>query len=161
MVGRQQKQGLTSTYSPISEREHEGGDDDDVNDVVYEEAGSVGGCACFRLFCFGWNRENEEEKSHMLQGEKEPWLVKELKKLKEFSEVVAGPKWKNFIRKIGKLCNEKKSKTQFQYSPESYALNFACDDDHDDLVCSFPSRFAPQAFQRSTEKGCFLIITYK
>ncbi|KAL2464425.1 uncharacterized protein Fot_52381 [Forsythia ovata] len=158
MAGSQQKQGLMSTYSPISELEHEGGgDDDDVNDVVYEEAGSVGGCACFRLFCFGWNRENQEEKSHLLQGDKEPWLVKELKKLKEFSEVVAGPKWKNFIRKIGKLCNAKKSKTQFQYSPESYALNFACDDDDDDddLVRSFPSRFAPQAFNDQQRKAAF------
>ncbi|CAA2972152.1 uncharacterized protein LOC111387520 [Olea europaea var. sylvestris] len=149
MAASQQKQGFISTYSPIIEREHEADDDNDVN----KETPSAGGCAFFRSLCFGWNGENEGDESHLLQGgevEKETWLVKKLKKLKEFSEVVAGPKWKNFIRKIGKLCNAKKSKTQFQYSPESYALNFNGEDDDDEedyhLVHSFSARFAPQAF---------------
>ncbi|CAI9765778.1 unnamed protein product [Fraxinus pennsylvanica] len=159
MAGRQQKQGFMSAYSPISKREHEADDDNDVNDV-YEETPSAGGCAFFRSFCFGWNGENGGEESQLLQGgevEKEIWLVKKLKKLKEFSEVVAGPKWKNFIRKIGKLCKPKKSKTQFQYSPESYALNFNGDDDDDEedchLVHSFSTRFAPQAFNDQQKKA--------
>ncbi|EXB80751.1 hypothetical protein L484_008531 [Morus notabilis] len=34
--------------------------------------------------------------------EEESWLVKSAKKLKEVSEVLAGPKWKNFIRRLSK-----------------------------------------------------------
>ncbi|CAI9779685.1 unnamed protein product [Fraxinus pennsylvanica] len=148
MAGRQQNQAFVTAYSPIHEREHEGDDVNDVNDV-FEETGSAGGCACFRSSCFGWNGENNGEKRYLLQDE--------VKKLKEFTEVVAGPKWKNLLRKIGRICNAKKSKTQFQYSPESYALNFNGDDDDDDeedyhLVNNFSARFAPQAFNDQQKK---------
>ncbi|EYU23644.1 hypothetical protein MIMGU_mgv1a024779mg [Erythranthe guttata] len=67
-----------------------------------------------------------------------PWLVEKLKKLKELSEMVAGPKWKNFVRRIGKFCSPKKhvnstqQNAQFQYSPESYALNFSGGDNSED-----------------------------
>lgn len=51
-------------------------------------------------------------------------------------------------QKMGKICSPKKSKhstVNFQYSPKSYALNFAGDDREDnlDLLQSFPTRFAP------------------
>lgn len=54
------------------------------------------------------------------------WWARRLKKAKEFSEVVAGPKWKNFIRKLGGYFNDKKNnkRNRFRYDADSYALNF-------------------------------------
>ncbi|EYU34922.1 hypothetical protein ABFS82_11G038400 [Erythranthe guttata] len=136
----------TAPYSPmITERENEGAD---------EYAG--GGCGCFRRFCFGGSRNSLLRERGTGGGS--PWLVEKLKKLKELSEMVAGPKWKNFVRRIGKFCSPKKhvnstqQNAQFQYSPESYALNFSGGDSEDhggggeeeegNLLHSFSSRFA-------------------
>ncbi|XP_011084175.1 uncharacterized protein LOC105166496 [Sesamum indicum] len=118
--------------------------------TVYDE--EAGGCGCFRRFCFGW--DDVESRSYLLQerqegvAHKEAWIVARLKKLRELSEVLAGPKWKNLIRRIGKICKlrrHNKSTLQFQYSPESYALNFAGDDEEEDeiILHSFSVRFAP------------------
>ncbi|KAL8037416.1 hypothetical protein ABFX02_11G038200 [Erythranthe guttata] len=132
----------TAPYSPITEREN-------------EYAG--GGCGCFRRFCFGGSRSSLLREKGTAGGS--PWLVEKLKKLKELSEMVAGPKWKNFVRRIGKVFSpaKKHSNTQqnaqFQYSPESYALNFSGGGDSEDhggggeeeegnLLHSFSSRFA-------------------
>ncbi|KAA8535279.1 hypothetical protein F0562_030282 [Nyssa sinensis] len=109
-------------YSPIMEHDPE-------NDMYgYEETFSAGGCGCFRLFCCKRRQSNGGESRCLLPqkgGHKETWLAKELKKAKEVSELVAGPKWKNLIRKVSKCFNKKKSsRTQFQYDPHSYALNF-------------------------------------
>ncbi|KAL0451764.1 UNVERIFIED_CONTAM: hypothetical protein Slati_1154500 [Sesamum latifolium] len=121
--------------------------------VSDEEAGGAGGCGCFRRFCFGW--DDVESRSHLLQERqegvphKEAWIVVRLKKLRELSEVLAGPKWKNLIRRIGKICklrkHSKSTTLQFQYSPESYALNFAGNDEEEDeiILHSFSVRFAP------------------
>lgn len=72
-----------------------------------------------------------------------------MKELKEYSELVAGPKWKNLVRKIGKYFNPKRSSaktTQFQYDSDSYALNFdngdSVGEDDDGLLRNFSSRYA-------------------
>ncbi|KZV41399.1 hypothetical protein F511_37602 [Dorcoceras hygrometricum] len=134
----------TSTYSPIREgqEEHSG----DYN----ETAG--GGCGCFRRFCFGWDDEGPSSHNYLLR-ESESWVAEKFKKLREVSEMAAGPKWKNLVRKIGRLCNPKRSNKettsnlQFQYSPESYALNFAGREEEEDgqLLHSFSTRFARHA----------------
>lgn len=141
MARPHQEKPFTAPYSPITEREKEGAAADDD----YGEADSDG---CFRRFCsFGWNHEGRSRNYLLFQerggGAEEPWVVAKLKKAKELSEVVAGPKWKNLIRKIGKLCNPRTQKVQ--YSPESYALNFSGDDHGEadaNLLHSFSSRFA-------------------
>ncbi|OIT19808.1 hypothetical protein A4A49_40035 [Nicotiana attenuata] len=49
--------------------------------------------------------------------------INALKKLREWSEIVAGPRWKTFIRRF----NRNKSgriNAKFQYDPLSYSLNF-------------------------------------
>ncbi|XP_057767894.1 uncharacterized protein LOC130988138 [Salvia miltiorrhiza] len=120
-----------------------------MNMATYDEtaAGSGGGCS-FRRFCCGGD---EDEGHRSLLGEKEGgaewWFVAKLKKLRELSEVVAGPKWKNLIRKMGRICNSRKqnkSAVESRYSPESYALNFSGDANEDDqeLSHSFSTRFA-------------------
>ncbi|KAF2317108.1 hypothetical protein GH714_011822 [Hevea brasiliensis] len=79
----------------------------------------------------------------------ESWVMRQLKKVKEVSEVVAGPKWKTFIRKVGGyIKNTKKQKNnydnQFHYDPESYALNFDAGVDREDdlLLPVFSSKLA-------------------
>lgn len=52
-------------------------------------------------------------------------------KVREWSEIVAGPKWKTFIRRFNKNRNASLYVKQgsFNYDPLSYALNF--DDGND------------------------------
>lgn len=142
MAAAEEKQAFTSTYAPIREEEREG-NDQEFDDI----ASSSGYCCCFGIG--GWRKTNHESK-YLLQETnngheqyKESWYVNKLKKLKEYSEVVAGPKWKNFVRKIGKYLKPKKSRTQSMYSPQSYALNFDdAEEQEDDLFASFSSRFS-------------------
>ena len=75
-------------------------------------------------------------------------MVKQLKKLKEVSELIAGPKWKNFLRRIGAYFNHKiKRRKDFRYDSDDYALNFDegvhDDDDEYGAALGFSSRFAP------------------
>ncbi|XP_073152064.1 uncharacterized protein [Henckelia pumila] len=134
----------TSSYSSIPEREQEYGGD--------RHEPEAAGCGCFRRFCFGWDDEGPSSHNHLLQ-QKESWVAEKFKKLREFSEMAAGPKWKNLVRRIGRLCNPKKSNKeastdqQFQYSPQSYALNFAGGEEEEDgqLLHSFSTRFAHHA----------------
>lgn len=62
------------------------------------------------------------------QQQQQWWKVVEekLMKVREVSEVVAGPKWKTFIRKIGGVCrkNRRAQRGQFGYDAKGYALNF-------------------------------------
>ncbi|CAA3020393.1 Hypothetical predicted protein [Olea europaea subsp. europaea] len=105
----------------------------DLNDDAQEPAFSSR--ICFSLwnipcFCsrpsdggFVWERlptaYNERE-----AAQASTWWrkgMKAFKKMREWSELVAGPKWKTFIRRF----NKNRSKPgKFHYDPVSYALNF-------------------------------------
>lgn len=53
------------------------------------------------------------------------WWTKGWKKIREWSEIVAGPNWKTFIRRFNKNRTPGYSKQgSFQYDPLSYARNF-------------------------------------
>lgn len=71
-------------------------------------------------------------------------MGEKMRKVKEFSEVVAGPKWKTFMRKIGSYFSGKRKNTRLNYDQHSYDLNFnRSDDDLDfDMPPSFSSRFS-------------------
>lgn len=167
MTSNIQKPVFMTETSPIIMEHHQEG-----VDAYYEEdvATGAGGWGCFRFFCFGSSNSarGAGERTQFLQQStagsdhhhqqqsaaddqyphKETWLVVRLKSLKEFSELVAGPKWKNFIRKFSKKLPRKYSTTTTQYDPRSYALNFndGVDDDEDDdgfLLRNFSTRFAP------------------
>lgn len=45
-------------------------------------------------------------------------------KVREWSEIVAGPRWKTFIRRFNHNKSFGKQSSKFQYDPFSYALNF-------------------------------------
>ncbi|KAJ0030614.1 hypothetical protein Pint_14702 [Pistacia integerrima] len=110
-----------SFISPLNQQDQ----GDDVDDY-HENNVSSQGCDCFLLFCFKWRQSNNSNRLlHQNGGEYgESWLIKKAKKVKEVSEVFAGPKWKTFIRKVGGYVKRNKYKNTFQYDPQSYALNF-------------------------------------
>nr|XP_043629727.1 uncharacterized protein LOC122601014 [Erigeron canadensis] len=131
------------------------------NDISYdydkyddEETISGHGCGCFRVFSYFSTRPYDGESTAFIYHrsgdvlDNESWLMSRLKAIKEFSEVVAGPKWKNFIRKFSKK-QPRRGNSPFQYDPESYALNFndvsgdAGDDES--LPRSFSVRYAPHS----------------
>ncbi|XP_022729254.1 uncharacterized protein LOC111284680 [Durio zibethinus] len=117
-------------------------------DLEHEDEVLGKGCDWFSFFCLNWRRNDIDETDSLLpqRGEHtETWWKCKLKKLKEVSEKLAGPKWKNFIRKMSGYCNKRKTqKNRFQYDPFSYALNFdnGADKEGDDLHQDFSSRFA-------------------
>ncbi|KAI4376717.1 hypothetical protein MLD38_014446 [Melastoma candidum] len=130
--------------SPIMEHEHEG------EDYYGSDEVSPSGCGCF---CFNWWRQGHGARGYRpyQKGERgtgggESWLANKLKGVKEASEVVAGPKWKTFIRKVGGYLKEKKNRNRFGfgYDAESYALNFdkGMEGEEDaGLLMSYSSRF--------------------
>ncbi|EEF38891.1 uncharacterized protein LOC8262864 [Ricinus communis] len=152
MARTQQKETFVGTpYSPIMEHEQEGLDH--LDDY------STSGCNCFHFFSFRWEQNHGNEHGHLLGEQRETWVVKKLKKVKEVSEVVAGPRWKTFIRKISayikKMKRHKNNNNQFQYDPESYALNFDGDREEDDLLVPiFSSRFSvPPSADQQRQNG--------
>ncbi|MCL7023914.1 hypothetical protein MKW94_013576 [Papaver nudicaule] len=123
------------------EEEEEGGDDD------FEETFGAGRCFGFDLFCFKSNRHSTRDYGMLQQdgqggddqfhsNHESNWFVKRGKKLREISELIAGPKWKTFIRKIGYYCNNGKNinrkRMNTVYDAHSYALNF--DDGNEEKV---------------------------
>lgn len=49
--------------------------------------------------------------------------INALKRLREWSEIVAGPRWKTFIRRFNRSKSGSRN-AKFQYDPLSYSLNF-------------------------------------
>ncbi|MCL7028248.1 hypothetical protein MKW94_010893 [Papaver nudicaule] len=96
------------------EREYLNSDND------FEENFGVGRCLGFYLFCFKSKRPSSRDYVMLQQdvqggddqfhnNNESNWFVKRGKKLREISELVAGPKWKTFIRQIGYHCNNGKN----------------------------------------------------
>ncbi|XP_014499011.1 uncharacterized protein LOC106760094 [Vigna radiata var. radiata] len=117
---------------------------------LYEEQ-EPSGCeyGCFRGF--GWCRGGREEEDK--KGDS--WVSCKLRNIKEFTEVIAGPKWKTFIRKLSGY-GKKQQKNRFQYDEHSYALNFnsGAQSEDDDMPPTFSARFTapfPSA-RRQTEQ---------
>ncbi|KAK1434669.1 hypothetical protein QVD17_00418 [Tagetes erecta] len=147
----QQPFNVSHTTPIIMEHEHEHNDDN-----ITPSTG------CFRFFCcFDTLHHHDSESTKFLHQHQsgdlinqETWFMKRAKSLKEYSELVAGPKWKNFIRRFGRKTKiRSNANTPFQYDPQSYALNFndgAGNHEDDDLLPrSFSTRFAPPS--RSTQ----------
>ncbi|XP_068303285.1 uncharacterized protein [Pyrus communis] len=82
------------------------------------------GC-CFWIPCLGPEPSSPDGSWERIRsaGEYEdPWLYRGWKKIREWSELLAGPKWKTFIRRFNK--NNPRRSGKFQYDPTSYSLNF-------------------------------------
>lgn len=142
---------MTSPTIPISDISQVQSDTDE--DFVHEDAFTRRRC-CFWIPCMQSHRPAIYIRSNWWQpisdnGKNENrhgWWWKGLmqfKKIKEWSELVAGPKWKTFIRQFKK---KQSKQSKFQYDPESYSLNFdegqALTDDDDLFFRDFSSRYA-------------------
>ncbi|XP_068649198.1 uncharacterized protein [Aristolochia californica] len=96
---------------------------------------------CWDLLCCFRRRRDlgylEQESLLHDEPQQEAWWLKKARSVKEFSEVLAGPKWKTFLRRFNNGC--KKRRPQFQYDPHSYALNFD-DDEEESEYPSFSTR---------------------
>jgi hypothetical protein len=86
----------------------------------YEEMSTSSSCGCFRPgLCFRYGRRRYLLRQQ--RGEKEEnWLVnKMIRQVKQYLSEVLGR-----IRCFGAHGINKKRRTQFQYDPQSYTLNF-------------------------------------
>ncbi|OVA16291.1 hypothetical protein BVC80_8971g57 [Macleaya cordata] len=102
---------------------------EDMADMLFAKRG-----CCFWLPCFGSDRSQTVgsvwwERIQTAENEDRWWTkgCKVLKKVREWSELVAGPKWKTFIRKFNKNTTKGLGggrHGKFNYDPLSYALNF-------------------------------------
>ncbi|XP_052176713.1 uncharacterized protein LOC127791021 [Diospyros lotus] len=87
---------------------------------------------CFRIPCFRSAKRSPVVGQVARTAESdENWWISALKKLREWSEIVAGPRWKTFLRQFnlsrsgrGRGRGAGKRKARFQYDPLSYSLNF-------------------------------------
>ncbi|XP_030546686.1 uncharacterized protein LOC115752579 [Rhodamnia argentea] len=151
---------MASYPSPIQEHGREGEDGFDyyVDDV------SPSGCS---WFCLKWWRGGRGDRAHPYMRHcdgngDESWVMSKFKKVREFTEVAAGPKWKNFIRKVGGYCHWRSDKkrnnnSRFGYDAESYALNFdgAGNREEEDvlLMKGFSARFASSFKKENEQEG--------
>lgn len=121
-------------------------------------------CGCFRLSCLEFRRAVavgpswwERIRASQVHSEGRWWArgVRVLLKLREWSEIVAGPRWKTFIRRFNRNRSGATAAARpgkFQYDPLSYAMNFdegsgqigELDDDIDDFsgFRNFSARYA-------------------
>ncbi|EOA19718.1 hypothetical protein CARUB_v10003765mg [Capsella rubella] len=104
----------------------------------HEETAAFCGCGYFRKLCVvRWRRrrgggdDDEEARLHhghrgSLQEERGVvnWGIEKLKGLKEISEKIAGPKWKNFIRSFSHSRKKMRRDVDFTYDLKNYSLNF-------------------------------------
>lgn len=149
-------------------------DIDDIDDIDMQRFSSHGGC-CFWIPCFGskpgpspssvwWERIRAVDYNY--KANDAPWWTRGWKRLREWSEITAGPKWKTFIRTFRKnhqrfvICvrggcaggAQHRQQPKFYYDPLSYSLNFdeGAATDEDLASRDFSSRFASVVFGKDT-----------
>ncbi|XP_043704064.1 uncharacterized protein LOC122654151 [Telopea speciosissima] len=174
----------------MDQNHHESGED--VSDLMFVKRS---GC-CFWIPCLGsdrsnaggrgpvwWERirnpDNDEQccfanRNNNVDNEERKWWRKgwnAVLKVREWSEIIAGPRWKTFIRRFNKNNNNNNNGNRggglgwkngkYQYDPMSYALNF--DEGHgqdslidkDRIYRDFSSRYAsiPISVKSSMDLG--------
>ncbi|KAL6587484.1 hypothetical protein OROMI_000462 [Orobanche minor] len=106
---------------------------EDSIDDSQETAFFSRGCCCFWDFPCSISRKSENWERISLSETESPdnsgrsWWgrgINALKKVREWSELVAGPKWKTFIRRFNRTGAARSKAGKFHYDPLSYALNF-------------------------------------
>ncbi|XP_010421371.1 PREDICTED: uncharacterized protein LOC104706845 [Camelina sativa] len=124
----------------------------------YDEPAAFCGCGYFRKLCVvRWRRRKggDDEEARLehrsrssgwsgggsLQEERGGrWESGKLKGLKEISEKIAGPKWKNFIRSFSNSRKKMRRDVDFTYDLKNYSLNF------DDGGCGSSEDPSPERF---------------
>ncbi|KAF6169362.1 hypothetical protein GIB67_016532 [Kingdonia uniflora] len=141
---------MSTTEPPVFSIKEEG--DESSGGTTTEEFPlfSKRGC-CFWLPCLDrssstvgstwWENRTAENNQYQDHWWNRGW--KAVKKVREWSEIIAGPKWKTFIRRFNKNNNYNGRHGKYQYDPLSYALNFDegggqnGDSDDDDNIAGF------------------------
>jgi len=128
------------------------GNNDDIHDLAFAKRGCCwipflttdrpSYCSCIIGSDF-WQRIKPAD----CTAKRESWWFQGWMKIRDWSELVAGPKWKTFLRRFNKKPgggNPQHGK--FQYDPSSYALNFdegaKLYEDDDLLGRGFSSRYS-------------------
>ncbi|KAL9227434.1 hypothetical protein vseg_003122 [Gypsophila vaccaria] len=169
MPSSKETEPITSTTTP-NEVDH----DDAMMETSFT---SRAGCCSMIFPCFGSSSSSSPSVWERLQQTAErdnTWWARPLrglKKAREWSEIIAGPKWKTFLRRFNsnhsnRVCSSSRSSKngKFQYDPLSYSLNFDEGQGHnghleDDAVSGyfpdFSSRFAslPSSCKSSMDLG--------
>lgn len=125
--------------TPESETlDHHQIDDDDDESILMESFSSRSRCCSF-LPCFGSGPSPARtrlgsssspsvwERLQTTAETEDTWWsgpLKGLKKIREWSEIIAGPKWKTFIRRFNRNGRSPSTTLKFHYDPLSYSLNF-------------------------------------
>ncbi|KAG2301204.1 hypothetical protein Bca52824_029855 [Brassica carinata] len=114
-------------------------------------------CSCFPSFrsrsspaSWGRIRTVDDNNHHHIPADEPRWWKRAALKIREWSEIAAGPRWKTFIRRFNRDPRRGRdwdAGEKFQYDPLSYALNFDGDDGEDEYVGlggfrSFSTRYA-------------------
>lgn len=107
---------------------------------------------CFIFPCFNSRRQSSSAAGvawwQRVQSHDRWWApaVAAFQRVREWSEIVAGPKWKTFIRRFNRnrSGNSHSHHGKFQYDPLSYSLNFEEDSnfDNDDEFTGFRRDFS-------------------
>ena len=117
---------------------------------------------CFCFPCFGSHRSPTVgvswwEKVRTADSDGTWWgrSLSSLKKVREWSELAAGPRWKTFIRRFNRTRSGGARHGKFQYDPLSYALNFdegprQTGDSDDDHGFEFSARYASVSISSRT-----------
>lgn len=128
-----------------------------TDDLLHEAAFASRGC-CFWLPCLRSSPSKSWWERIRAADNDDEWWLRGWKRFRDWSEIVAGPKWKTFIRQFHK--NRHRQST-YRYDPLSYALNFdegpALDDpfSEDFMRRDFSMRFAsiPASAKSSMDLG--------
>ncbi|XP_076895652.1 uncharacterized protein LOC143548337 [Bidens hawaiensis] len=73
-----------------------------------------------RCFCIPYRWQKVHNPSPSLWSRS----IDAFKKLREWSELIAGPRWKTFIRRFNRNKSSGRHSAKFQYDPLDYPLNF-------------------------------------
>ncbi|XP_010442314.1 PREDICTED: uncharacterized protein LOC104725353 [Camelina sativa] len=123
--------------SPISEM--------DATDDMHEALFAKRGC-CFLMPCLASSKPSNHggslwwQRIRTVEPDQRRWWIRGWRKMREWSELVAGPRWKTFIRRFGRNrccggggggniggggeCAGNHNHGKFRYDPLSYSLNF-------------------------------------
>ncbi|CAH8340523.1 unnamed protein product [Eruca vesicaria subsp. sativa] len=148
--------------SPMSEM--------DSTDEMHEALFAKRGC-CFLMPCLASSQPSSRGRSlwwqrirtvERLEPEERWWWIRGWRKTRQWSEVVAGPRWKTFIRRLGRshccggnsdggggcvaISPNRSDQGKFRYDPLSYSLNFDDGKQTGHFEDEFPYRYYSKRF---------------